>query len=230
VLDVFIGYDSSEVVAYHALCQSIVDHCSAPVRFTPLNLASLKPIFDRERLPQQSTEFSFSRFLTPHLSGYGGWSLFMDCDMLVRADLAELFAMRDDRYAVMVCQHDYDPRDDTKFLNNRQSRYGKKNWSSVMLFNNAQCRALTPDYVSTASGLDLHQFKWLGDDARIGALPLEWNWLVGEYAFNPDARIAHFTRGGPYFEDYAHADYADEWRAAHARANSVAPASRPRAG
>src|SRR6202008_2351880 len=141
-------------------------------------------IFDRERLPQQSTEFSFSRFLTPHLSGYRGWSLFMDCDMLVRADLADLFALRDDRYAVMVCQHDYDPRDDTKFLKNRQSRYGKKNWSSVMLFNNAQCQALTPDYVSTASGLDLHQFKWLGDDSRIGALPLEWNWLVGEYPFN----------------------------------------------
>jgi hypothetical protein len=219
VLDVFVGYDRNEIVAYHALCQSIVDRCSLPVRFTPLNLASLKPVFDRERLATQSTEFSFSRFLTPYLSDYRGWSLFMDCDMLVRGDLAEIFARRDERYAVMVCQHDYAPADEVKFLNNRQSRYAKKNWSSVMLFNNAECRALTPDYVNQASGLDLHQFRWLDDEARIGALPLEWNWLVGEYPHNPDARIAHFTRGGPYFADYADADYAEEWRAASARAN-----------
>ena len=224
MLNIFIGYDSKEIVAYHALSQSILDRCSTPVRFTPINLAGLKADFDRPRLPQQSTEFSFSRFMTPFLSGYEGWSLFMDCDMLARADLTELFALADDRYAVMVCQHDYQPRDDAKFLNNRQTKYAKKNWSSVMLFNNARCRRLTADYVSTASGLDLHQFRWLEDEAQIGALPLEWNWLVGEYPFNPDARIAHFTRGGPYFTAYADSDYADEWRAAQARVNSVSQA------
>ena len=221
VLDIFVGYDRSEIVAYHALCQSILEQASVPVRFTPLNLANLGSVFHRERLATQSTEFSFTRFLTPYLSDYRGWSLFMDCDMLVRADIAELFALGDERYAVMVCQHDYAPIDDVKFLKNPQSRYARKNWSSVMLFNNAQCRALTPDYVNTASGLDLHQFKWLADEARIGSLPLEWNWLVGEYPHNPDARIAHFTRGGPYFPDYRDADYADEWRAASARANWV---------
>jgi hypothetical protein len=221
VLDIYIGYDGQEVVAYHVLAQSILERSSRPVRLTPINLANLKGVFERDAVAAQSTEFSFSRFLTPYLSGYEGWSLFMDCDMLARADIAELFALRDERYAVMVCQHDYAPVDDVKFLKNPQSRYARKNWSSVMLFNNAQCRALTPDYVNTASGLDLHQFKWLPDEARIGSLPLEWNWLVGEYPHNPDARIAHFTRGGPYFPDYRDADYADEWRAASARANWV---------
>ena len=81
--------------------------------------------------------------------------------MLVRGDIAELFALADERYAVMVCQHDYTPRDEIKFLERTQSRYAKKNWSSVMLLNNARCRALTPDYVQAATGLDLHQFKWL---------------------------------------------------------------------
>ena len=221
MLDVYIGYDRGEIVAYHTLCQSILDHASEPVRFTPIALSTLTRVFDRERRPEQSTEFSFSRFLTPYLSGYAGWSLFMDCDMLARADFAELFALRDEHYAVMVCQHDYTPRDDIKFLANRQTRYDKKNWSSVMLFNNAACRALTPQFVATASGLELHQFKWLEDDSRIGALPLEWNWLVGEYPVNPDAKVAHFTRGGPYFADYAGSDYADEWRAAHAQTNFV---------
>lgn len=221
VLDVYIGYDRQEVVAYHVLVQSILERCSRPVRFTPINLQNLKGLFEREPAATQSTEFSFSRFLTPYLSDYDGWSLFMDCDMLARADIAELFALADDRYAVMVAQHDYAPRDTVKFLDHVQTRYEKKNWSSVMLLNNARCRALTPQYVNEASGLQLHQFHWLEAEDQIGALPLEWNWLVGEYGFNAEARIAHFTRGGPYFEAYADCDYADEWRAAAARATAA---------
>ncbi|WP_293677337.1 hypothetical protein [uncultured Phenylobacterium sp.] len=217
VLDVFIGFDRQEVVAYHVLCQSILERASVPVRFTPINLASLGGVFDREMLSQQSTEFSFSRFLTPYLSSYAGWSLFMDCDMLLRGDIAELFALADERYAVMVCQHDYVPRDEVKFLNHVQTKYAKKNWSSVMLLNNARCRALTPQYVNTASGLQLHQFHWLEEPGEIGALPLEWNWLVGEYPYSSDARVVHFTRGGPYFPEYADCDYGDEWRAARDR-------------
>lgn len=220
-LDVYIGFDPKERVAYHTLCQSLLDHASRPLRFTPIALSTLGGVYDRPRVSQQSTEFSFTRFLTPYLSGYAGWSLFMDCDMLVRADVADLFALADERYAVMCCQHLYTPRDDVKFLNQPQSKYEKKNWSSVMLFNNARCRALTPDYVQTATGLDLHQFRWLAGDAEIGALPLEWNWLVGEYPHNLQARIAHFTRGGPYFPDYAGCDYADEWRAVRDRAVSA---------
>ncbi|MBX3483944.1 hypothetical protein [Phenylobacterium sp.] len=220
-LDIYIGYDRQEVAAYHVLAQSLLERSSRPVRLTPVTLSSLAPVFDRPAVSAQSTDFSFSRFLTPYLSGYQGWSLFMDCDMLARADIAELFALCDDRYAVMVCQHDYAPRDAVKFLGHVQAPYPMKNWSSVMLMNNARCRALTPEYVNTASGLELHQFKWLESEDLIGPLPLEWNWLVGEYDHNPAARIAHFTRGGPYFPDYADCDYADEWRAALARTTFV---------
>jgi hypothetical protein len=220
-LDVFIGYDRSEIVAYHVLCQSILDHCSVPVRFTPVAIGGLGDVFGRPPHELQSTEFSFTRFLTPYLSNYEGWSLFMDCDMLARADLKALFDLADDRFAAMVCQHDYTPRDAVKFEGHVQTRYAKKNWSSVVLFNNARCAALTPEYVNTASGLELHQFKWLQSDALIGSLPLEWNWLVGEYPHNPGAKVAHFTRGGPYFPDYAGDDYSDEWRAALARTDSV---------
>lgn len=221
-LDIYIGYDVAERVAYHALSQSIIDHASRPVRITPIALSMLDGLHSRPRISQQSTDFSFTRFLTPFLSGYDGWSLFMDCDMLVRSDIAELFALADDRFAALVAQHDYMPRDQEKFLGSPQLPYPKKNWSSVILFNNARCRALTPDYVNTASGLDLHQFRWLPGDEEIGGLPLEWNWLVGEYPANPAAKIVHFTRGGPYFPDYADCDYADEWRAARSRAMDAA--------
>ncbi len=212
-LDIYIGYDSKEIVAYHVLCQSIIDKSSQPVRFTPINLRNIAGLFRRERNQLQSTEFSFSRFLVPYLSGYRGWSLFMDCDMLLRADIADLFTLADDRFAAMVCKHDYVPKDEVKFLGQVQTKYEKKNWSSVVLFNNAKCKALTPDYVNKATGLELHQFKWLSGDENIGSLPLVWNWLVGEYDYNADAAIVHFTRGGPYFANYKSSDYADEWAA-----------------
>jgi hypothetical protein len=142
--------------------------------------------------------------------------------MLMREDIAQLWALRDERYAVMAVKHVHVPRETEKFLRMPQSKYEKKNWSSVMLFNNARCRALTPDYVNAASGLELHQFKWLAADDEIGDLPPQWNHLVGYNAPRPDASLVHFTLGGPYFADYADCEYADEWRAEKARMLVVA--------
>jgi hypothetical protein len=211
MIPVFIGYDGRETVAYNVLAHSIQTRASQPVSIAPLMLSQLNGIFKRERHPLQSTDFSFSRFLTPYLSGYSGWSVFMDCDMLALEDIAMLWALRDDRYAVMVIQHDHVPKEERKFLNEPQSKYQKKNWSSVMLFNNARCKALTPDYVNTATGLELHQFKWLGDDHLIGALPNRWNHLVGYDAPRQDAALVHYTLGGPYFDEFRGCEYSTEW-------------------
>jgi hypothetical protein len=175
-------------------------------------LTQLKQIMTRERHPLQSTDFSFTRFLTPYLSDYTGWSIFMDCDMLALDDIARLYSLRDDRYAVMVVKHDHVPREDRKFLDQPQTPYQKKNWSSVMMFNNAKCRALSAEYVNGASGLELHQFKWLDRDDLIGSLPTRWNHLVGYNPPRQDASLVHFTLGGPYFEGYSECEYATEWR------------------
>lgn len=80
-----------------------------------------------------------------------------------------------------------------------------------MLFNNAKCKALTPEFVNTATGLQLHQFKWLGDDELIGALPATWNHLVGYSEPRADAANVHYTLGGPYFEEFAHCEHARGW-------------------
>lgn len=212
MINVFIGYDPREAVAFSVLAYSIQARASQPASIAPLMLSQLKEVLTRARHPLQSSDFSFSRFLTPYLSGYSGWSVFMDCDMLMLEDIANLWKLREDRYAVMVVKHDHVPRETVKFLGEPQSKYEKKNWSSVMLFNNARCRALTPDYVNAASGLDLHQFKWLGDDDLVGALPDRWNHLVGYNAPRADAALVHFTLGGPYFPEYAECEYASEWR------------------
>jgi hypothetical protein len=165
----------------------------------------------RERDPKQSTDFAFNRFLVPYLSNYEGWSLFMDCDMLVRCDIKDLFNEGLDKYAVHVVKHDYQPNPEDKFLGQKQTIYARKNWSSVILFNNAACRHLDPQSVNRWTGLELHQFKWL-DDAQIGSLDAEWNHLVGEYEPNEYARIVHFTRGTPCFPEYRGCEFAKEWR------------------
>jgi hypothetical protein len=212
LIPVFIGYDPREAVAFSVLAFSIQARATQPVTIAPLMLTQLSGVLTRERHPLQSTDFSFSRFLAPYLSGFSGWSVFMDCDMLVLDDIARLWQLRDDRYAVMVVKHDHVPKETQKFLGEPQSKYEKKNWSSVMLFNNAKCKALTPEYVNKASGLELHQFKWLGDDGLIGELPERWNHLVGYNPPRPDAALVHYTLGGPYFEEYRDCEYSAEWR------------------
>lgn len=211
MIRVFIGYDAKLPVLYNVLQHSIQVRSSRPVSINPIMLSQLSGIHTRERHPLASTEFSFSRFLAPFLSDYQGWSIFIDNDMLVLDDIAKLWDLRDDRYAVMCTKHDHRPHEDIKFLGTVQTRYEKKNWSSVMMFNNARCQALTPEYVNIASGLELHQFKWLGNDDLIGGLPLRWNHLVGYNPPNPDVSLVHYTLGGPYFDEHRDCEYAAEW-------------------
>jgi hypothetical protein len=176
-------------------------------------LSQLGSVLRRQRHPLQSTDFSFSRFLTPYLSGYEGHSIFMDCDMLMLDDISKLWALRDQNSMVQLVKHDHRPKESTKFLGEKQTVYEKKNWSSVMLFNNELCTDLTPEYVNNASGLELHQFKWIKDSSLIGALPSRWNHLVGYDEPSTEVSLAHFTLGGPYFPAYENCEYAENWLA-----------------
>jgi len=212
MIKVFIGFDARETVAFNVLSYSILARASQPVGLAAIMLSQLHGIYNRERHALQSTDFSFSRFLTPYLSDYQGWSIFMDCDMLVLDDIAKLWALRDERYAVQVVKHVHVPKEEKKFLNQPQSKYEKKNWSSVMLFNNARCKALTPEFVNTATGLELHQFKWLASDDEIGEIPRTWNHLVGYDAPTKNVSLVHYTLGGPYFAEYKDCEYAQEWQ------------------
>ena len=211
-LRIFIGYDSREPVAYAVLSHSILARSTAPVWITPLVRGALLRMYSRPRKATESTEFSFTRFLVPYLSRYEGWSVFMDCDMLCRADIWELmlYVVAQREKAVLVCKHDYTPKSATKMDGQIQTAYPRKNWSSLMVFNNARCKTLTREYVNTASGADLHQFGWVKDE-EIGELPLTWNWLVDEYAPNPNAEMLHYTLGGPWMDGHERCDHADLW-------------------
>lgn len=157
----------------------------------------------RERDPKQSTDFSFTRFLVPHLMNFQGWAIFMDCDMLCQDDIAELWSQRDENYSVMCVKHNHEPKNKTKFLCEPQNSYAKKNWSSLMLFNCSKCRNLNVEYVNTASGLDLHRFYWLANENEIGEIKGTWNYLVldSKNNNNNNASLIHWTLGGPWFKE-----------------------------
>lgn len=221
-LRIFIGYDEREDAAFRVLAHSIWARTTVPTAIIPLNRKHLEQVglHHRARGPLDSTDFSITRFLVPKLCSYHGHAVFMDCDMLCRVDVGQLWAhIIGNDAAVLVCQHDYTPKSATKFLGHTQTAYPRKNWSSLMVFDNTQCKALTPAYVDAASGLELHRFHWLDEKlpgsprtpGTVGSLPLEWNWLVGEYPANPDAKILHYTNGGPWFPEYRDIDHADEW-------------------
>ena len=210
MIPVFIGFDPREAVAYHVCANSLIRHSSQPLALTPLALKNLGGY--RETHSDGSNNFIYSRFLVPHLMGYQGWALFIDGDMLLRADLSELWALRDDSKAVLCVHHNYKTKTQSKYMGSTNQDYPRKNWSSVVLWNCAHPanRVVTPEFVMSATGAQLHRFTWL-DDSLVGELPITWNWLPDEFGANPEAKLLHWTLGAPCFHEYAGVPMADEW-------------------
>lgn len=229
-LRVFLGWDPREVAAYAVAARSIQARASVPVDIRKIRLDWLRDrgwylrptvrrngqLWDVVSEAPMSTEHAIARFFVPLLCGFSGWALFADSDVLVRADLAELFALADERYAVQVVQHAYEPSETRKMDGQIQTAYARKNWSSVVLWNCAHeaHRALTINVLNGWPGRDLHAFTWLADDL-IGALPAAWNHLVGVSSESAEpVKLAHFTLGLPNMAGYESCAFADEWRAA----------------
>jgi lipopolysaccharide biosynthesis glycosyltransferase len=211
MIPVFIGYDPREAIAYHVCSNSIIRHTSTPVSITALALNTIKEY--QETHTDGSNQFIYSRFLVPYLMNYQGWAIFIDGDMILRDDITKLWELRDETKAVMVVKHDYKTRMSEKYLGAKNDNYPRKNWSSVILWNcgHPANAAITPGFVQSATGAQVHRFTWLTDDL-IGELPNEWNWLDIEYEWNPLAKLVHFTLGTPCFHEFAdQGDFADEW-------------------
>ncbi|MES1198780.1 MAG: glycosyltransferase [Pseudomonadota bacterium] len=224
---VFIGWDSREQDAYEVAAHSLQRHASIPVIVTPIKQEELRAqgLYRRDRDPLASTEFTYTRFFTPHLAGFEGYALFHDCDFLWTGDIAELLAIADPSKAVSCVQHDHRPPEELKMEGAVQTRYPRKNWSSLMLFNCAHpaTRRLDVAAVNEETGAYLHRMQWAADD-EIGALPETWNWLEGwnKVAPGETPKVIHYTRGGPWFEQWRDVEFAELWREELARVNSGA--------
>ncbi|KAJ9185642.1 hypothetical protein P3X46_005246 [Hevea brasiliensis] len=216
---ILVGYDPREDIAYEVCRHSIMKRSSIPVDINPIIQSELrkKNLYWRERGQFESTEFSFSRFLTPYLANYEGWAMFVDCDFLYLADIRELSNLIDDKYAIMCVQHDYTPKETTKMDGAVQTVYPRKNWSSMVLYNcgHPKNKVLTPEVVNTQTGAFLHRFQWL-EDEEIGSIPFVWNFLEGhnrvlEGDTTTFPKAIHYTRGGPWFDAWKNCEFADLW-------------------
>jgi len=210
IIPIFIGYDPREAIAFHVCANSIIRQASQPVSIIPLALNLLQDY--TETHTDGSNQFIYSRFLVPHLSRFSGQAIFIDGDMIVRGDIAELWNLRELDKDVQVVKHDYKTKMTEKYLGSKNEDYPRKNWSSVMIFNcgSYPTRKLTPEYIQKSTGAHLHRFEW-ADDERIGELPIEWNWLPDEFGPNPDAKLLHYTLGTPSFHEFATTPMGDEW-------------------
>ena len=227
MIPVYVGFDPREEAGTHVFVSSLLEHATTPVSVIPLHL----PLFRSFYAPDcrdGTNAFIYTRFLIPFLQGWRGWALFVDgADMLLKADVSELWALRDHYKAVQVVKHDYKTKHPRKYVGTQMEAenhdYERKQWSSVMLINcgHFRWRDITPETVARMSGAELHRFSWMPDDL-IGELPAEWNWLCQEHGHNPEAKLIHFTAGTPAFKHYAKTPHADDFRRQLAIANYVA--------
>jgi len=180
------------------------------VAIVPLALNLLKSYHETHE--DGSNDFVYSRFLVPHFMGFSGRAIYLDGDMIVRGDIAELYEMLRLDMDVAVVKHEYKTKASTKYLDSKNEDYPRKNWSSMIVWNcnTFPNRKLTPEFVQSQPGSYLHRFSWIQDD-RIQTLPPEWNWLPDELGPNPDAKLLHYTLGAPCFREFADTEMSDEW-------------------
>ena len=226
MLTVYIGWDSREPIAADVCKYSILEHASIPINIVMLKQNDLRKrgLYWRAVDKLASTEFTFTRFLVPELNNFEGTAVFMDSDMVLTTDIAELIKEVDPKKAVSCVQHDYTPPEGVKMDGQRQLAYPRKNWSSMVVWNcgHKANRKITKELVNDPeiTGAYLHRFSWLKDH-YIGLLGPQWNWLVDWYVEGRDGSplLLHYTEGGPWFPNHENCKYADVWNMYHKNYN-----------
>jgi len=216
LINIFVGFDQKESIAYHAFVQSLIDSSSIPLSITPLAENNLN-IYNEKHL-DGTNKFTYSRFLVPYLMNFKGWAIYFDGDMVCLSDIKDLIRNFDTNKAVSVIKHDYKTKNSVKYFGQKNEDYPRKNWSSVIIWNceHPKNKILTPDFIESMDGAFLHRFKWL-DNVEIGELDKKWNWLAVEYPEIKDANLIHYTLGTPCFEEYKNTSMANYWKKAFNR-------------
>lgn len=209
----FIGHDSKQSAISDTCRLSIQDH--SDIRIETIHLSSLEAsgLFWRQQA-EGSTDFAFTRFLTPYLKGFYGYAIFCDSDFIWNCDPLDLLDLIDPMKAVSVVQHNIqkDQIKPFKMDGQKQSWYPRKNWSSLMVFNcdHPFTKRLTPHTVSESPAGYLHEFQWC-DNKSIGSIPHTYNYLVGYYNDISDPKAVHYTDGGPWHAGYENVEFADRF-------------------
>jgi hypothetical protein len=190
LIRVFIGCDESQEVAAKVLQFSIRRHSTLPVEFHLLNQHPLS--FPRQRRHRGRTGFSFQRFLIPQIAGYSGKAIYLDADMQVFGDIAELWKMPLGSHKVLCSvQHEVP----TAWKNNSFFRPGRQ--MSVLILD---CSSLKWDIEEIVRGLDEGRYDYkdlmfkfcVVPSEEIGeTVPPSWNCL--EYFDPKRTKLLHYT-------------------------------------
>ena len=201
MLPVFIGHDNRIAIQTNVCMSSIAEKASVPVALIPLRLETL-PITRRGL-----TTFTYARFLVPWLMGFKGRALFLDSDILVNCDVAEIF-----RHVENMAE------DKAVYVADVQPEFER---AAVMVFDNEHPhnRILTPEFIEKTDA-HLHLLQWTD---KIGLLPMSMNHCIGYARPRPveDLQVLHWTMGAPLWPETADSEHAEVWHAARKRMCSV---------
>ena len=187
---IFVGGDETEHVAAKVLEYTIRQHASGPVAITIMRDYVIPVPKDPKN--RARTKFSFYRFRIPELSRYRGRALYVDSDMQVFRDVAELWQLPFGARKILCTRQDHPPaawKDHSWFKPGRQF--------SVMLLD---CERLPWRIDEVIRGLDEGRYAYgnllfemclvrpdeIGDD-----MPTRWNHL--ETYVPGETALTHFT-------------------------------------
>lgn len=219
-LHVYIGFDTrnyGQTLAYEGCKRSIEANLNRDKYDVVIHQLNLKELMKeghmyREVDPLAATEFTYTRFLVPFLNNYQGKALFCDSDFIWTCCVSEAFNYLEEGQAVACVQHEYTPHAVVKMNGLHQTNYPRKNWSSLMVFDcgHSSTQQLTVKAVNEQTPAWLHRMTWAKDE-EIGWIPYQYNYLVGYYDTD-DAKVYHYTDGGPWHPGYENVQYGEQWR------------------
>jgi len=190
---VYVGTDRSQLLAVKVLEHSIKRHTSLLVEVYPMLDLPVRAPQDPQNWKR--TGFSFSRFCIPALAGYQGKALYLDADMLVFRDIAELWSIPFDQAKVVIQEELPEARQETHEKFGAPSKRIKQ--CAVMLLD---CGNLDWKIDSIIDALDNNEYDYdqlmydlcilAPTDIKYG-VPFEWNSL--EFYAGGKTGLIHYT-------------------------------------
>ncbi len=175
-LRIFVGAAPSEWIASKVLEHTIRANTEYRVEFSPMLVPQPVP---KKRENRPRTAFSYKRFMIPALAGYRGRALYMDSDMQVFADIAEVFAIPFGEAKVMCSL----PRELEPGATELASR---SHIGRGMAFMILDCSRLDWDADRIVADLDAGKYTYndlmqrlciLPENEVVERIPAEWNSL-----------------------------------------------------
>lgn len=186
---VFVGADRTQALAVKVLEHSIKRHSSIDVEVA--GMVDLPVREPKDPRNWQRTNFSFSRFCIPNLCDYSGRAAYMDADMLVFRDIAELWEIPFDG-ATIIIQESVE----TQVTEKVGAPSHRKKQCSVMLID---CEKARWEIEEIVDGFDEGRYDYdqlmsemcILDESDVRyAVPFQWNSLEHHDA---NTRLIHYT-------------------------------------